>query len=187
MSNFLFWQGEIEGLYIIEPKVYGDARGYFMETYQYEAFRSAGLSMEFVQDNQSLSSKGVLRGLHFQKKHPQGKLVRALMGTVYDVAVDLRQGSPTYGKYQGVILSEENKKMFYVPEGFAHGYLVLSETAVFSYKCTDYYHPEDEGGIIWNDPEVCIDWPLEEGIHPLVSDKDSVLPTLKQSGFTFPR
>ncbi len=185
MGNFLFQPCDIEGLYVIEPQVFGDARGYFVETYQYEKFKAAGLTMEFVQDNQSLSHKGVLRGLHFQKEHPQGKLVRVIMGTVYDVAVDLRKGSPTYGKYQGVILSEENKKMFYVPKGFAHGFLVLSDTAVFSYKCTDYYHPEDEGGVLWNDPDIQIEWPIDDNLKPLISEKDAKLPTLKESGFSF--
>ena len=182
MSNFTFHKCSIEGLYVIEPKVFGDKRGYFIETYHYEDFKAAGLSMVFVQDNQSSSGKGVLRGLHFQKTHPQGKLVRVLKGTVYDVAVDLRRNSPTYGQYKGVILSEENKRMIYVPEGFAHGYLVISDTAEFSYKCTDFYHPEDEGGILWNDPGIGIDWPLD-GMEPVLSDKDMKHPTLKQSGF----
>lgn len=183
VGNFQFQQCEIDGLYIIEPKVYGDERGYNMETYHYENFKEAGLSMEFVQDNQSLSRKGVLRGLHFQKEHPQGKLVRVLLGSVYDVAVDLRKGSPTYGRYHGVILTEENKKMFYVPEGFAHGFMVLSDMAVFSYKLTDLYYPEDQGGIMWNDPEIGIEWPLEEGLEVILSEKDKILPTLKESGY----
>lgn len=183
MSNFTFHPCEIEGLYVIESKIYGDERGYNMETYHYRDFEAAGLSMKFVQDNQSLSRKGVLRGLHFQKEHPQGKLVRVLMGSVYDVAVDLRKGSPTYGKYHGVILTEENKKMFYVPEGFAHGFLVLSDKAVFSYKLTDFYHPEDEGGILWNDPEIGVSWPVEKGLEPILSEKDKVHPTLKESGY----
>lgn len=185
MGNFRYEACNIEGLYIIEPKVYGDERGYFMETYQYEDFKAAGLSMVFVQDNQSLSSKGVLRGLHFQKEHPQGKLVRVLKGSVYDVAVDLRRNSPTYGKYHGVVLSEENRKMFYVPEGFAHGFLVLSDTAEFIYKCTDFYHPEDEGGIIWNDPEIGIDWPINSDMQLLFSEKDTKHPTLKMCDFSF--
>jgi dTDP-4-dehydrorhamnose 3,5-epimerase len=185
MGNFLFQKCDIEGLFVVKPEVRGDERGYFMETYHYEDFKAAGLSMEFVQDNQSLSGKGVLRGLHYQKEHPQGKLVRVLMGTVYDVAVDIRKSSPTYGKYHGEVLSEENKKMFYVPEGFAHGFLVMSDMAVFSYKCTDYYHPEDEGGILWNDPAIGIDWPVECGAQPIISGKDAILPTLKESGFSF--
>lgn len=185
MSNFIYHKCEIEGLYLIEPKVFGDERGYFMETYHYEEFKNAGLSMVFVQDNQSSSRKGVLRGLHFQKDHPQGKLVRVYSGCVYDVAVDLRKASPTYGKYQGVILSDENKLMFYVPEGFAHGYLVLSDTAVFAYKCTDFYHPEDEGGIMWNDPDIAVDWPLPEGMEPIISAKDHKHPTFAQNKYTF--
>ena len=144
---------DIEGLYVIEPQVFGDERGYFMETYNKEDFAEHGLNMEFVQDNESMSKKGVLRGLHFQKQFPQGKLVRVLSGKVFDVAVDIRKGSETYGKWFGVVLSAENKKQFYVPEGFAHGYYVMSDTAVFFYKCTDFYHPEDEGGIRWDDPD----------------------------------
>lgn len=165
---------EIEGLYVIEPKVFGDERGYFVETYNKQEFSEFGLDMEFVQDNQSMSRKGVLRGLHFQKKFPQGKLVRVLSGEVFDVAVDIRKGSETYGKWFGVVLSDENKKQFYVPEGFAHGYLVLSETAVFAYKCTEFYHPEDEGGIQWDDPDIGIEWPLEEGMQVILSEKDKV-------------
>ena len=151
--------GEIEGLCIIEPTVHGDSRGYFMETYNKNDMAEAGLTMEFVQDNQSSSTKGVLRGLHFQKQFPQGKLVRVVKGSVFDVAVDLRSGSETYGKWFGVELTEENKKQFYIPEGFAHGFLVLSDLAEFCYKCTDFYHPGDEGGLAWNDPEIGIEWP----------------------------
>lgn len=150
--------GGIEGLCIIEPAVHGDARGYFMETYNQNDMHENGLDMVFVQDNQSCSSKGVLRGLHFQKQFPQGKLVRVIKGNVFDVAVDLRSGSKTYGKWFGVELTEENKKQFYIPEGFAHGFLVLSDVAEFCYKCTDFYHPGDEGGLAWNDPEIGIDW-----------------------------
>lgn len=149
----------IEGLYEIEPQVFGDARGYFMETYSQRDMEAAGLNMQFVQDNQSMSVKGVLRGLHFQKEHPQGKLVRVIKGRVFDVAVDLRQGSATYGQWHGVELTEENKKQFYISEGFAHGFLVLSDTAEFCYKCTDFYHPGDEGGLAWNDPSIGIQWP----------------------------
>lgn len=163
---------DIDGLYVIEPKVFGDERGYFVETYNKQEFAANGLDMEFVQDNQSKSKKGVLRGLHFQKQHPQGKLVWVLSGEVFDVAVDIRKGSDTYGKWFGVVLSEENMKQFYVPEGFAHGYYVLSDTAVFSYKCTDFYHPEDEGGILWNDPEIGIQWPVEDGVEVVLSEKD---------------
>lgn len=149
----------IEGLYIIEPTVHGDSRGYFMETYNRREMEEAGLDMEFVQDNQSMSVKGVLRGLHFQKQYPQGKLVRVIKGRVFDVAVDLRADSPTYGQWFGQELSEENKKQFYISPGFAHGFLVLSETAEFCYKCTDFYHPGDEGGLAWNDPTIAIEWP----------------------------
>lgn len=163
---------EIEGLYIIEPQVFGDERGYFVETYNKQDFVAAGLDMEFVQDNQAMSKKGVLRGLHFQKNFPQGKLVRVLSGEVFDVAVDIRKGSKTYGKWFGVVLSDENKKQFYVSEGFAHGYYVMSDMAVFAYKCTDFYHPEDEGGIRWDDPEIGIDWPIGEGVEIILSEKD---------------
>ncbi len=156
----------IEGLYVIEPTVHGDSRGYFMETYSQRDMEEAGLSMNFVQDNQSMSVKGVLRGLHFQKQYPQGKLVRAIRGSVFDVAVDLREDSPTYGKWYGVELTEENKKQFYIPPGFAHGFLVLSETAEFCYKCTDFYHPGDEGGLAWNDPAIGIQWPQLQGNYP---------------------
>ena len=149
----------IEGLYIIEPKVHGDSRGYFMETYNQNDMREAGLDMVFVQDNQSMSVKGVLRGLHYQINYPQGKLVRVIKGRVFDVAVDLRPGSETYGQWYGVELTEENKKQFYISEGFAHGFLVLSDTAEFCYKVTDFYHPGDEGGLAWNDPAIGIDWP----------------------------
>lgn len=155
----------IEGLYIIEPTVFGDERGYFMETYSQRDMEEAGLTMNFVQDNQSMSVKGVLRGLHFQKEHPQGKLVRVIKGRVFDVAVDLRTGSETYGKWYGVELTAENKKQFYISEGFAHGFLVLSDTAEFCYKCTDFYRPGDEGGLAWNDPAIGIDWPEVSGAY----------------------
>ncbi len=163
---------EIEGLYVIEPTVFPDSRGYFVETYNQNDFHEAGLTMNFVQDNQSMSVKGVLRGLHFQKQFPQGKLVRAVRGTVFDVAVDLRASSKTYGKWFGVELSAENKKQFYISEGFAHGFLVLSDEAEFAYKCTDFYHPGDEGGILWSDPEIGIEWPISEGMELTISDKD---------------
>lgn len=153
----------IEGLYIIEPAVHGDNRGYFMETYNQRDMQENGLNMVFVQDNQSMSVKGVLRGLHFQKQYPQGKLVRVIKGRVFDVAVDLRTGSETYGKWYGVELTEENKKQFYISEGFAHGFLVLSDTAEFCYKVTDFYHPGDEGGLAWNDPAIGIEWPELQG------------------------
>lgn len=155
----------IEGLYIIEPTVHGDSRGYFTETYNQRDMEEAGLNMKFVQDNQSGSSKGVLRGLHFQKEFPQGKLVRVVKGRVFDVAVDLRSNSPTYGQWFGVELTDENKKQFYVSEGFAHGFLVLSDFAEFCYKCTDFYRPGDEGGLAWNDPEIGIEWPEVTGIY----------------------
>ena len=158
--------GGIEGLCVIEPAVHGDTRGYFMETYNQRDMEEAGLNMVFVQDNQSCSTKGVLRGLHFQKEYPQGKLVRVIRGEVFDVAVDLRKGSTTYGKWYGQLLSEENKLQFYIPEGFAHGFLVLSDVAEFCYKCTDFYHPGDEGGLAWNDPTIGVEWPEVVGEYP---------------------
>ena len=172
---------DIEGLYVIEPTVFKDERGYFMETYNQNDFKEAGLNMTFVQDNQSMSVKGVLRGLHFQKQYPQGKLVRAVRGTVFDVAVDLRSDSKTYGKLFGVTLSAENKKQFYIPEGFAHGFLVLSDEAEFAYKCTDFYHPGDEGGLLWSDPEIGVDWPIEPGMELIISDKDKKWSGLKDT------
>lgn len=178
-----FTKTEIDGVYIIEPKVFGDNRGYFMETYNENEFKANGLDYTFVQDNQSKSKKGVLRGLHFQKTHPQAKLVRVLEGEVLDVAVDLRKDSKTYGKWVGVVLSDENKKMFMIPRGFAHGFVVLSDTATFAYKCDEFYHPEDEGGIAWNDPDVGIDWQYEG--EPLLSEKDKKHPTLKESKMEF--
>lgn len=178
MAGFQFIPLSIEGLFVIEPTVHGDERGYFMETYNKTAFTEGGIPIEFVQDNQSLSSRGVLRGLHFQYRYPQGKLVRALIGEVYDVAVDIRPGSPTLGKWEGVLLTADNKKQFYVPPGFAHGFLVLSEQAVFAYKCTDYYHPEDEGGILWDDPSVGVEWPLSGIGEPSLSQKDRALGSL---------
>lgn len=163
---------EIEGLKMITPAVFGDARGYFMETYHEEDFRNAGIDATFVQDNQSASIRGVLRGLHFQKNFPQGKLVRVIKGEVFDVAVDLREGSKTFGKWHGVLLSEENKKQFYIPGGFAHGFLVLSEYAEFCYKCTEFYHPEDEGGLKYDDADIGVKWPIPEGMELIMSDKD---------------
>lgn len=180
---FIFNKTEIEGVYVIEPKVFGDNRGYFMETYNEQEFKNNGLDYNFVQDNQSKSKKGVLRGLHFQKAHPQAKLVRVLEGEVFDVAVDLRKGSKTYGKWVGVILSEENKKQFMIPRGFAHGFVVLSETAVFAYKCDDFYHPEDEGGIMWNDSDINIEWPYHGEL--LLSEKDKAHPLLKEYKIEF--
>ena len=185
---------EIEGLYVIEPTVFKDERGYFVETYNQNDFKEAGLNMVFVQDNQSMSVRGVLRGLHFQKQYPQGKLVRVIRGSVFDVAVDLREGSETYGKWYGVELTKENKKQFYISEGFAHGFLVLSDEAEFCYKVTDFYHPGDEGGLAWNDPAIGIEWPqlvgdykgncsaegytLADGTPLNLSDKDQKWETL---------
>lgn len=171
----------IEGLYVIEPTVFKDERGYFVETYNQNDMKEAGLDMVFVQDNQSMSTRGVLRGLHFQKQFPQGKLVRVVRGKVFDVAVDLRSDSKTYGKWFGVELSAENMKQFYIPEGFAHGFLVLSDEAEFCYKCTDFYHPGDEGGLAWNDPEIGVEWPLEEGVDLIISEKDQKWKGLKDT------
>lgn len=162
----------IEGLKVITPTVFGDERGYFMETYNYNDYKEAGIGHDFVQDNQSMSKQGVLRGLHFQIAHPQDKLVRVIQGEVFDVAVDLRKGSATFGKWFGVRLSAENKKQFFIPKGFAHGFLVLSETAEFTYKCTEFYHPDDEGGIAWNDLDIGVDWPIPEGMELTISEKD---------------
>ncbi|ABX44025.1 dTDP-4-dehydrorhamnose 3,5-epimerase [Lachnoclostridium phytofermentans] len=168
----------IDGLFVIEPTIFKDNRGYFIETYHKEAYEAAGITAEFIQDNQSMSKKGVLRGLHFQINYPQAKLVRVLSGEVFDVAVDLRKGSKTFGKWYGVVLSEENQKQFFVPEGFAHGYLVLSDTAVFAYKCTDFYHPGDDGGLLWNDPEVGIEWPIPEDMDLVIAQRDQEWGTL---------
>ena len=172
---------DIEGLYVIEPTVFKDERGYFVETYNQNDMKEAGLDMVFVQDNQSMSTRGVLRGLHFQKQFPQGKLVRVVRGKVFDVAVNLRSDSKTYGKWFGVELSAENMKQFYIPEGFAHGFLVLSDEAEFCYKCTDFYHPGDEGGLAWNDPEIGVEWPLEEGVDLIISEKDQKWKGLKDT------
>lgn len=170
----------IEGLKIITPAVFGDERGYFYESYHYEAYREAGITEVFVQDNQSSSRRGVLRGLHFQKQYPQDKLVRVIRGEVFDVAVDLRKGSRTFGKWYGVILSEENKKQFFVPKNFAHGYLVLSDYAEFCYKCSDFYHPGDEGGIVYNDPAIGIDWPIPEDMELIMLERDQNWDGLEQ-------
>lgn len=182
MGQFKFTATGIADLTIIEPTIFGDERGFFMETYNYNDFKSYGLNMNFVQDNQSKSRKGVLRGLHFQTKFPQGKLVRVLNGEVFDVAVDLRKDSPTYKQWRGVILSGENKKQFYVPEGFAHGFLVLSDEAEFVYKCTDYYHPEFEGGVAWDDSELNITWPILNSDEILLSQKDRNLKSMAEQG-----
>lgn len=182
--------GGIEGLCLITPTVHGDHRGFFMESYNARDFAEAGIHITFVQDNQSMSVKGVLRGLHFQKQYPQAKLVRVIRGTVFDVAVDLRRGSESYGKWYGAELSAENKKMFLIPPGFAHGFLVLSEEAEFCYKVDDYWHPNDEGGIIWNDPDIGVEWPgvrrneegeycLEDGTKLIFSEKDRRLPAFR--------
>lgn len=169
----------IEGLKVIEPQVFGDERGYFTETYNYRDFSEAGIDMEFVQDNQSASKGGVLRGLHFQIEHPQDKIVRVVSGEVYDVAVDLREGSPTFGKYFGVVLSAENKKQFYIPKNFAHGFYVLSDYAEFCYKCSDFYHPNDEGGLMYNDPDIGIDWPIDPRRELILSPKDRQWPGIR--------
>lgn len=169
----------IEGLKVITPQVFEDNRGYFMETYNYNDFQAAGIDQVFVQDNQSASKKGVLRGLHFQKEFPQDKLVRVVRGEVFDVAVDLREGSATYGKWFGVRLSEENKKQFFIPKNFAHGFLVLSEYAEFCYKCTDFYHPNDEGGLLWSDPEIGVEWGIPAGMELILSEKDQKWGTIK--------
>ena len=171
--------GGIEGLCVIEPTVHGDKRGYFSETYNFREMNEAGIDITFVQDNQSSSTKGVLRGLHLQINFPQTKLVRTIRGSVYDVAVDIRKGSKTFGKYFGIELSDENHKQLLIPKGFAHGFIVLSDLAEFCYKCDDYWHPNDEGGIIWNDPDINIEWPHVDA-ELIMSDKDKRLPTLKE-------
>ncbi|MCM1498551.1 MAG: dTDP-4-dehydrorhamnose 3,5-epimerase [Clostridium sp.] len=193
MGQIIVRKCPLEGLYIIEPAVHGDNRGYFMETYNKRDMEEAGLCMEFVQDNQSMSTKGVLRGLHFQKQYPQGKLVRVIKGAVFDVAVDLRKDSRTYGKWYGLELTEENRKQFYVSEGFAHGYFVLSDTAEFCYKVTDFYHPGDEGGLAWNDPEIGIQWPGVSGEYTGTANasgyrmEDGTLVTLAERDQNWPR
>ena len=197
MSKIKVTSCPIEGLYVIEPTVFGDSRGYFSETYNQRDMEEAGLSMRFVQDNQSGSAKGVLRGLHYQKEYPQGKLVRVIRGCVFDVAVDLRSGSPTYRQWFGVELSAENHKQFYISEGFAHGFLVLSDEAEFCYKCTEFYHPGDEAGLAWNDPSIGVVWPhvrgeypgsadasgytLEDGTPLILSEKDQKWPGLEEA------
>lgn len=171
---------EIEGLKVITPEVRGDERGYFMETYQYNDFKEAGIDVQFVQDNQSASTKNVLRGLHFQINYPQDKLVRVISGKVYDVAVDLREGSKTFGKWFGVELSAENKKQFFVPKGFAHGFYVMSDYAEFVYKVSDFYHPNDEGGLMYNDPDLGVEWPFDENTELVLSPKDKVHGSFKE-------
>lgn len=180
MGKFSVETCEIEGLKVITPTTYGDERGYFTEMYQAKDFSALGIDTVFVQDNQSSSTKGVLRGLHFQKEYAQDKLVRVISGEVYDVAVDLRKGSATYGKGYGVLLSSENKKEFFIPKGFAHGFLVLSDYAEFFYKVSDFYHPGDEGGLLWNDPEIGIEWPIPEGMELNINERDRNWPTLAE-------
>lgn len=183
MGNFVFNKTQIDGVYIIDVKTYGDHRGYFMETYKESDFFEAGLTYRFVQDNQSSSKKGVLRGLHFQKTYPQAKLVRVLAGEVFDVAVDLRKDSETYGQWVGVLLSGENHKQFMIPRGFAHGFVVVSDYAEFAYKCDELYHPEDEGGIAWNDPDINVEWPDVGEI--VLSEKDKKNPILAECKMEF--
>ena len=179
--TFVFTPCPMAGLYEIQPKVFGDGRGYFFECYSGRDFSAAGLGLPFVQDNQSLSIRGTLRGLHYQKNHPQGKLVRAIQGEVFDVAVDIRSGSPTLGKWHSVVLSGERQNQLYIPPGFAHGFLALSDQVIFAYKCTDFYYPEDEGGIIWNDPVIGIKWP-DIGMKYNLSEKDKNLPRFVSNG-----
>lgn len=182
IEEFIDNCGGIEGLKVIVPKAFVDERGYFMETYNEKDFKNCGIDAAFVQDNQSASKKGVLRGLHFQINYPQDKLVRVISGKVYDAAVDLREGSPTFGKWFGVVLSAENRKQFFIPKNFAHGFLVLSDYAEFCYKVTDFYHPNDEGGLMWNDPDIGVEWPLGElgGAGVILSEKDKVHPGYKE-------
>ncbi|MGX8693743.1 MAG: dTDP-4-dehydrorhamnose 3,5-epimerase [Methanobrevibacter sp.] len=181
MGKFKFIDTGIEGMFLVEPTAFEDNRGYFMETYNENDFKDAGHDLTFVQDNQSKSSKGVLRGLHLQVKYPQGKLVRVIKGEVFDVGVDLRSDSKTYGKWFGAVLSDENKRQLYIPPKFAHGFLVLSDEAEFVYKCTEFYHGEDESGIIWNDEDIGIDWPLDDISEVILSDKDKEWLKLKES------
>lgn len=184
-GNFTFTETSIEGVIIADVKSYSDERGYFMETYKKPDFVAGGIDADFIQDNQSSSKKGVLRGLHYQINYPQAKLVRVISGEVFDVAVDLRKGSPTYGKWEGMVLSAENKRQLFIPRGFAHGFLVLSETAEFCYKCDDIYHPNDEGGFMWNDPAIGIEWPALQGdadfdeTKIILSEKDKLHPVFE--------
>lgn len=180
MDKFIFTKTHIKDLYVIDPRLFQDNRGYFMETYNDKDFSGIGLNLNFVQDNESFSRKGVLRGLHFQYKHQQDKLVRVIKGKVFDVAVDLRKGSKTYGQWYGLILSDENKKQLFIPKGFAHGFLALSDEVIFAYKCTDFYYPEYSAGIIWNDPDININWPIEEDAEVILSEKDKKWKGLKE-------
>ncbi len=175
----------IAGLLIVEPKLFADPRGYFMETYRQRDFAALGISVDFVQDNQSKSRAGTLRGLHFQRENPQAKLVRVLAGKVFDVGVDLRKNSPSFGQWFGVVLDAEQKRQFFLPAGFAHGFLAMTEGAEFCYKCSDYYRADDEGGLAWDDPDIGIDWPLEGLGEPSLSDKDRAWPRLKDLNFSF--
>lgn len=183
-GNFTFTETSIDGVKIVDTTSYGDVRGYFVETYKQPDFVAGGIDVEFIQDNQSSSSKGVLRGLHFQINHPQSKLVRVVRGEVFDVVVDLREGSATYGKWEGVILSADNRRQLFLPHGFAHGFLVLSDIAEFCYKCDDVYHPNDEGGLMWNDPDIAIAWP-DVDADIILSDKDKVNPSFKDFNKAF--
>lgn len=178
-GNFTFTATSVEGVKIVDATSYGDSRGYFVETYKQPDFMAGGIDVEFVQDNQSSSCKGVLRGLHFQINHPQSKLVRVVRGEVFDVAVDLREGSATYGKWEGVLLSADNRRQLFIPRGFAHGFLVLSDVAEFCYKCDDVYHSNDEGGLMWNDPDVAVTWPKVDA-DIILSDKDKANPSFKE-------
>jgi len=186
MSDFKFLPQSIPGLYLIEPKVFGDHRGFFMEHYNQKDFEAAGIGLPFIQDNHSRSQKGILRGLHFQKTHPQGKLIRVVAGSVFDAVVDLRKGSPAFGHWWGIELKAEEHKMVYIPRGCAHGFLTLTENVDFMYKCTDFYYPEDEAGLIWNDPHVNIEWPLDriDGT-PKLSERDKKWPTLDKLDINF--
>ncbi len=184
MGQFEFTETAVRGVYVIQPRVFGDERGYFMETYHEQDFAAAGITKPFVQDNESFSTKGVLRGLHFQKNHTQGKLVRVTSGTVYDVAVDCRPNSETFGKWAGVVLDSQKKNMFYMPEGIAHGFLVLSDTAQFVYKCTDLYDPSSEGGIPWDDPTIAVEWPSLD-IPYVTSPKDKLHQSFKEQDFAW--
>ena len=185
MGKFEFIETGIEGMFIVEPTVFEDNRGFFMETFNERDFKDAGYDLKFVQDNQSKSTKGVLRGLHFQIKYPQGKLVRVTKGKVFDVGVDLRSDSDTYGKWFGAVLSDENKRQLYIPPKFAHGFVVLSDEAEFLYKCTEFYHGEDEGGIIWNDEDIGVEWPLDDIDEVILSEKDKLWPTFKESQISY--
>jgi dTDP-4-dehydrorhamnose 3,5-epimerase len=180
MGRFTFTPTAIPDVIVVEPAVFGDARGYFMETYNERDFYEGGITVTFVQDNQSSSGRGVLRGMHFQRRYPQAKLVRVISGEVFDVAVDIRPGSPSFGRWAGVLLTAQNKKQLFIPRGLAHGFLVLSDSAEFVYKCDEFYHPEDEGGLRWDDPTVGIEWPLPASLAPLLSEKDRHNPGLEQ-------